>query len=189
VDADLDTLATALYVRADDLLKRFPEQVPRRPAVGIAPRICEAEVGTLAVLQAESGAGLDAQRHTIRAEATRRGWRLLMLEWTQDCQVSRCTTGPRSRPPLPNGFRGADVPVVAKLDQLSRSVADFCSSSGSRPKARLGVGRARPRRRHNHPGGGAGSQRHGGCVAMGAQSDRGGDLVRGFLLSGPLASA
>src|SRR5215204_7236136 len=35
VDADLDTLATALYVRADDLLKASPDRAPRRPAVGV----------------------------------------------------------------------------------------------------------------------------------------------------------
>jgi len=35
VDADLDTLATALYVRTDDLLKAAPERAPWRPAVGI----------------------------------------------------------------------------------------------------------------------------------------------------------
>jgi hypothetical protein len=39
VDADLETLATALYVRADDLLKASPGRAPARPAVGIAPRI------------------------------------------------------------------------------------------------------------------------------------------------------
>jgi hypothetical protein len=55
VDADLDTLATALYVRADDLLKSFPERVPWRPAVGIAPRICDAELVTLSVMQALLG--------------------------------------------------------------------------------------------------------------------------------------
>jgi hypothetical protein len=55
VDADLDTLATALYARTDDLLKASPERVPVRPAVGIAPRICDAEVVTLAVLQALLG--------------------------------------------------------------------------------------------------------------------------------------
>jgi hypothetical protein len=55
VDADLDTLATALYVRADDLLKRFPERVPWRPAVGISPRICDAEMVTLSVMQALLG--------------------------------------------------------------------------------------------------------------------------------------
>jgi len=55
VDADLDTLATALYARTDELLKSAPERLPWRPAVGIAPRICDAEVVTLAVLQALLG--------------------------------------------------------------------------------------------------------------------------------------
>ena len=34
VDADLDTLATALYVRTDDLLKGSPQFAPWRPVVG-----------------------------------------------------------------------------------------------------------------------------------------------------------
>jgi hypothetical protein len=55
VDADLDTLATALYVRTDDLLKSSPERVPWRPRVGIAPRISDAELVTLAVMQALLG--------------------------------------------------------------------------------------------------------------------------------------
>jgi Transposase DDE domain len=52
VDADLDTLATALYVKIDDLLKAFPQRAPRRPLVGIAPRISDAELVTLCVMQA-----------------------------------------------------------------------------------------------------------------------------------------
>jgi hypothetical protein len=52
VDADLDTLATALYVRTDDLLKASPERAPWRPRVGITPQISDAEVITLAVMQA-----------------------------------------------------------------------------------------------------------------------------------------
>jgi hypothetical protein len=55
VDADLDTLATALYVRTDDLLKDHPHRAPWRPRVGIAPRICDAEMVTLAVMQALLG--------------------------------------------------------------------------------------------------------------------------------------
>ena len=50
--ADLDTLATALYVRADDLLKACPQWAPWRPATGICPRISDAELVTLAVMQA-----------------------------------------------------------------------------------------------------------------------------------------
>ena len=52
MDADLDTLATALYVRTDDLLKASPERAPWRPAIGIAPKISDAELVTLAVMQA-----------------------------------------------------------------------------------------------------------------------------------------
>jgi hypothetical protein len=52
VDADLDTLAIALYVRTDDWLKMEPERAPCRPQVGIAPRISDAELLTVAVIQA-----------------------------------------------------------------------------------------------------------------------------------------
>jgi hypothetical protein len=55
VDADLDTLAIALYVRVDDLLKCEPARVPWRPRVGIAPKISDAEMLTLAVMQALLG--------------------------------------------------------------------------------------------------------------------------------------
>jgi len=61
VDADLDTLATALYSRVDDWLKAAPERVPWRPAIGIAPRISDAELVTLAVLQALPGHASEAR--------------------------------------------------------------------------------------------------------------------------------
>ena len=52
---DLDTLATALYVRTDDLLKQAPELAPWRPRVGIVPKLSDAELVTLAVMQALLG--------------------------------------------------------------------------------------------------------------------------------------
>jgi Transposase DDE domain len=55
VDTDLDTLATALYVTIDDALKATPELAPRRPAVGIAPKLTDAELLTVAVMQALLG--------------------------------------------------------------------------------------------------------------------------------------
>lgn len=55
MDTDLDTLATAFYVAADDLLKAHPERVPARPRIGISPRITDAEVITLALMQALLG--------------------------------------------------------------------------------------------------------------------------------------
>ena len=47
VNADLDTLATELYVRTDDLLKTAPERTPWRPVSGISPKITDAELVTL----------------------------------------------------------------------------------------------------------------------------------------------
>jgi len=55
VDADLDTLATALYVKIDDSLKDDPRLVRWRPAVGISPQLSDAELLTMAVLQALLG--------------------------------------------------------------------------------------------------------------------------------------
>ena len=55
MDADLDTLATALYVTIDETLQASPELAPWRPAVGIAPKLTDAELLTLAVLQALLG--------------------------------------------------------------------------------------------------------------------------------------
>ncbi len=55
MDADLDTLATALYVTTGDLLKASPQLAPWRPQVGIAPRVTDAELVTVAVMQALLG--------------------------------------------------------------------------------------------------------------------------------------
>lgn len=55
MDTDLDTLATALYVTTDDLLRAHPERVPPRPKIGIVPRTSDAEMLTLAVMQALLG--------------------------------------------------------------------------------------------------------------------------------------
>ena len=50
MDTGLDALATALYVEADDFVKRHPELVPWRPRVGLKPQVSDAELVTLAVL-------------------------------------------------------------------------------------------------------------------------------------------
>ncbi|MET8554285.1 IS982 family transposase [Streptomyces sp. NPDC004959] len=52
---ELDSLATALYVTTDDLLKGSPQFGPWRPAVGIAPQLSDAELVTLAMMQAMLG--------------------------------------------------------------------------------------------------------------------------------------
>ena len=55
MDNDLDTLATALYATTDDFLTDNPQLMPWRPVVGIAARITDAELITLAVMQALLG--------------------------------------------------------------------------------------------------------------------------------------
>lgn len=61
MNADLDALATALYVTIDDLLIAHPGLAPHRPAVGIAPRLSDAELLTMAVLQALLGFANEAR--------------------------------------------------------------------------------------------------------------------------------
>lgn len=55
MDADLDSLATALYAKTDDPLKGSPRIAPCRPAIGIAPQLTDAELVTLAMMQAMLG--------------------------------------------------------------------------------------------------------------------------------------
>nr|WP_167583715.1 recombinase family protein [Kineococcus rubinsiae] len=74
--------------------------------------------------QADSGAGLEAQRAALQAEADRRGWG---LEYLVD---AGCSAEDFNRPALIGALgqlnaRAADVLLVAKLDRLSRSVHDF----------------------------------------------------------------
>ena len=52
---NLGTLATALYVKTDGLLKAAPELVSWRPRIGFAPELTDAEVVTLSVMQALLG--------------------------------------------------------------------------------------------------------------------------------------
>ena len=70
---DLDTLATALYVRIDGLLAANPGWAPERPAVGFAPKLSDAELVTLAVISALLG--FDNESRFVRfAKAHLRPW-------------------------------------------------------------------------------------------------------------------
>ena len=64
MDTDLETLATALYVTADDLLKAHPEILPLRPRVGTVPAITDAEVLTLAAIAPL--VGINTERRFLR---------------------------------------------------------------------------------------------------------------------------
>jgi DNA invertase Pin-like site-specific DNA recombinase len=75
--------------------------------------------------QADSGAGLAAQRQVIEREVERREWLLVRL-----FQDSASGKSLRGRPGLEKALQTlesgeADALVVAKLDRLSRSITDF----------------------------------------------------------------
>jgi hypothetical protein len=55
VDNDIETLATALYVKIDDMLTDWPDLAPDRPADGMALTLSDAELLTMAVMSALLG--------------------------------------------------------------------------------------------------------------------------------------
>lgn len=76
--------------------------------------------------QAEHGAGLDAQRHSIEREAERRGWPAVCLY--VDAGISGKAMDGRDELAAALAFveaRRGSVLVVAKLDRLTRSLRDF----------------------------------------------------------------
>jgi DNA invertase Pin-like site-specific DNA recombinase len=77
--------------------------------------------------QADSRAGLEAQRAAIIAEAKRRGWDETDLSYVEDAGFSGKDL---HRPGIEAALdalrhRKADTLVVSKLDRLSRSLVDF----------------------------------------------------------------
>jgi Transposase DDE domain len=55
VDKDIETLATALYVKIDDMLADWPDLAPARPVTGIPLTLSDAELLTMAVMSALLG--------------------------------------------------------------------------------------------------------------------------------------
>jgi hypothetical protein len=55
VDNDIETLATALYVKIDDMLRDWPDLAPVRPPGGIPLTLGDAELLTMAVMSALLG--------------------------------------------------------------------------------------------------------------------------------------
>lgn len=102
-----------------------------QPSLAVARRRGDAPVRVLGYVrvsteeQAVSGAGMEAQRAAIRAEAERRGWDV--IEVVEDAGWSAKDL---RRPGIAHALDllrdgGADTLVVAKLDRLSRSMLDF----------------------------------------------------------------
>lgn len=75
--------------------------------------------------QGDSGAGLEAQEATIRAEAARRGWDLIDVR--SDVASGKSLRHRTELAATLTDLREhrADALIVAKLDRLSRSVLDF----------------------------------------------------------------
>jgi hypothetical protein len=55
VDKDIETLATALYVKIDDMFRDWPDLAPVRPATGTPLTLSDAELLTMAVMSALLG--------------------------------------------------------------------------------------------------------------------------------------
>ena len=78
------------------------------------------------VEQADSGLGLEAQKRAIRDEVERRGWTLVGFE--QDALSGKTMDRPGITSALKAVESGqAGTIMVAKLDRLSRSLADFAN--------------------------------------------------------------
>jgi DNA invertase Pin-like site-specific DNA recombinase len=111
-----------------DALPNLPTPFPRRTArvVALMARvIAYTRVSTSE--QADSGAGLEAQRAAILAEAERRGWQEADLTFVEDAGYSGKDL---NRPGIAAALDAlrhhrADALVVSKLDRLSRSMLDF----------------------------------------------------------------
>jgi DNA invertase Pin-like site-specific DNA recombinase len=88
--------------------------------------------------QAESGAGLSAQRACIEAEASRRGWSVL---WVEDKGESGKSLRRKGLQEALTGLKAgrAEALVVAKLDRLSRSVQDFAGVLALARRQKWGV--------------------------------------------------
>lgn len=97
----------------------------RQPAPDATPRVI-AYLRVSTDEQADSRAGMDAQRDAIRREAESKAW--TDVRWIEDAGVSGKSL---DRPGMDEALDllavgEADVLAVSKLDRVSRSVADFC---------------------------------------------------------------
>jgi DNA invertase Pin-like site-specific DNA recombinase len=88
--------------------------------------------------QVNSGAGLDAQRAALEAEAARRGWALELI--VEEGLSAKDLNRPALTAALSRLDKGeADVLMVSKLDRLSRSVKDFGAVLDRAAKAKWSV--------------------------------------------------
>lgn len=115
-------LGQILHTEYDRLLYDFSMAKARKT---IDPNLVVAYLRVSTEEQAVSGAGLEAQRNTIEAEASRRGWTI--VAYFSDEGISGKSIA--NRPALAEALAAiesgaASALIVAKLDRLSRSVSD-----------------------------------------------------------------
>jgi DNA invertase Pin-like site-specific DNA recombinase len=111
------------------LLYTYKVATPRRRTLSAPAGTVVAYIRVSTDEQATSGAGLDAQRAAISAEATRRGWDV--VAWHTDEGISG-GKGVAHRPGLAAAIDAvesglASALLAAKLDRISRSVLDTAS--------------------------------------------------------------
>jgi len=109
MNPDLDTLATRLYVTIDDLLVEHPEWAPERPKPGIAPKLSDAELVTLAVLQALLGFTSEARFNPPRPRPPPS----LVPVSAQQARLQQAAPPLRRSAPAPHRAPRPSVPVVA----------------------------------------------------------------------------
>jgi DNA invertase Pin-like site-specific DNA recombinase len=104
----------------------------RQPVLGSAGNQCAGcgrwfAWGNYTAEQADSGLGLKAQREAIELESIRRGWGLVAVH-DDAGRSGKSIKRPGLEAALSDVDQGrADALVVAKLDRLSRSLADFAA--------------------------------------------------------------
>ena len=143
-----------------------PRKTTADPTVMVGYTRCSTEE------QADSGLGIAAQEAAIRAECARRGWTLAAIH-TDAVSGKSVANRPGLAAALTAVETGAAAGiVVAKLDRLSRSLADFASLMARAQAGRLEPRRPRPRHRPGIRGRRVHGQRHGLRRPVGAPHHR-----------------
>ncbi|MEV0054348.1 hypothetical protein AB0H34_28065 [Saccharopolyspora shandongensis] len=115
---ELDSLATSLYVKTDDLLKAAPHLAPWRPAIGIAPQLTDAELVTLAMMQAMLGFTSEPEHPARLLPFTRLRHAPVVLQVHRQRRLSRERTLGPGAPTLLGQ-------ILTPLDQVTHIIANL----------------------------------------------------------------
>ncbi len=117
MDADLDTVATALYVCIDDLLISHPERAPWRPKVGIAPKLSDAGSGRRCGPITPAELGDVTIRHHRPRDTTHSHWPSCSAEPDERQAQGSHAAGRRERDP--RAGPGTQQPVAGTVSRAS----------------------------------------------------------------------